>query len=99
MSIQSFRDQATVDIYQGSNTKKARQRLPVDRHDKARRMLDRLDKSETIDEIEATPGYQLKQLSGDREGQVAIRVDDQYRICFYWKNSDTHAVEITDYHD
>lgn len=99
MSIRSFRDQATLDIYQGANTKRARRALPVELHEKAWRMLDRIEKAETIGEIEATPGYRLKPLAGDREGQISVRINEQYRICFYWRNAGAHAVEITDYHD
>lgn len=99
MSIESFRNKGTLEIYQGSNTKRARQLLPVELHDKARRMMDRLDKAEGIREVEATPGYQLKRLSGDREDQVSIRISDQYRICFFWVDGDAHAVEIVDYHE
>lgn len=98
MSIKSFGNRATLDVYQGKNTKEARGILPSELHDKARRMLDRLDKAEGIQEVEATPGYQLKRLSGDRENQVSIRINDQYRICFYWVDNDAHAVEIVDYH-
>lgn len=59
MSIKSFGNEGTLDIYQGRNTKDARGVLRVELHGKARRMMDRLEKAEGIREVEATPGYQL----------------------------------------
>ena len=44
------------------------------------------------------PGNRLKSLKGDRKGQYSIRINDQWRICFRWKNGDAWSVEITDYH-
>jgi proteic killer suppression protein len=44
------------------------------------------------------PGLRLEKLSGDRAGQYSIRINDQFRICFHWRNGDAYDVEITDYH-
>ncbi len=44
------------------------------------------------------PGLRLEKLSGDRAGQYGIRVNDQFRICFHWRDGDACDVEITDYH-
>ena len=44
------------------------------------------------------PANRLEKLSGDREGQYSIRVNDRYRICFVWEDGDAYAVEIVDYH-
>ena len=44
------------------------------------------------------PGLRLEKLSGDREGQYSIRINDQYRICFEWRDDGAYDVEITDYH-
>jgi proteic killer suppression protein len=44
------------------------------------------------------PGNRLEALAGDRRGQHSIRVNDQYRICFVWKDGDAKDVEIVDYH-
>ena len=43
-------------------------------------------------------GNHLEQLKGDRKGQFSIRINDQYRICFAWKNDQAEQVEIVDYH-
>ena len=44
------------------------------------------------------PGLRLEALKGDRKGQYSIRINDQYRICFEWRDGDAHEVEIVDYH-
>jgi proteic killer suppression protein len=44
------------------------------------------------------PGNRLETLRGDREGQSSIRINDQWRICFVWRDGETWAVEIVDYH-
>ena len=49
-------------------------------------------------DLAAIPGNQLEALTGDRKGQYSIRINDQYRICFRWKDGDAFDVEITDYH-
>jgi proteic killer suppression protein len=44
------------------------------------------------------PGLQVEALKGDRKGQYSIRINDQFRICFEWRDGDAHNVEIVDYH-
>jgi len=51
-----------------------------------------------LEELRVPPGNRLEKLSGDREGQHSIRINDQWRICFSWRNGDAYDVEITDYH-
>jgi toxin HigB-1 len=62
------------------------------------RKLDQVDSVTTIDELAVPPGNHLEKLTGDREGQYSIRINDQYRICFEWSESDAEEVEIVDYH-
>lgn len=64
----------------------------------ARRRLEYLDSVSTLAEMAAVPGYHLEALRGDRRGQHSIRVNDQWRICFTWKEGEAHDVEIVDYH-
>jgi toxin HigB-1 len=52
----------------------------------------------TIDELAIPPGNHLEKLTGDREGQYSIRINDQYRICFEWSELGAKEVEIVDYH-
>ena len=51
-----------------------------------------------INDLRVPPANRLEKLSGDREGQYSIRINDQWRICFEWKSGDAFNVEITDYH-
>jgi len=57
-----------------------------------------LDAAETLEDLRVPPGNRLEKLSGDRRGQYSIRINDQWRICFDWRNGDAYEVEITDYH-
>ena len=51
-----------------------------------------------LSELARAPGNHLERLSGNRAGQRSIRINDQWRTCFVWRNGDAHAVEIVDYH-
>ncbi len=64
----------------------------------ARRKLLYLHRARVLEDLKAPPGNQLEALKGDRKGQHSIRVNDQWRICFIWKDGDAHGVEIVDYH-
>jgi toxin HigB-1 len=64
----------------------------------AQRKLLILDAAETPEDLRSPLGNRLERLSGRRRGQYSIRVNDQWRICFRWRDGDAHDVEITDYH-
>jgi proteic killer suppression protein len=64
----------------------------------ARRKLDQLNRVRDLQELAAPPGNRLERLRGDRQGQYSIRINDQYRVCFYWRSGDADEVEIADYH-
>ena len=96
--IRSFGDQATEDLFNGRNSKVARQRLPRSLWKVAARKLDALDQAEIMDDLRVPPGNRLEALRGDRRGQHSIRINDQYRICFRWTDSGPVDVEIVDYH-
>ena len=64
----------------------------------ARKKLLMLDRSVTLGDLRVPPGNRLEALRGDRAGQHGIRVNDQWRICFVWRQADAYDVEITDYH-
>ena len=51
-----------------------------------------------LDDLKAPPGNRLETLKGDRAGQHSIRVNDQWRVCFVWRDGGAHDVEVTDYH-
>jgi proteic killer suppression protein len=64
----------------------------------AQRKLALLDAAEELGDLRAPPGNHLEKLSGDREGQHSIRINDRWRICFSWRDGDAVDVEIADYH-
>ncbi|WP_291825993.1 type II toxin-antitoxin system RelE/ParE family toxin [Bosea sp. (in: a-proteobacteria)] len=63
-----------------------------------RRKLLLLHAAAGLDDLRVPPGNRLEALKGDRAGQHSIRVNDQWRICFIWKEGEAHDVEIVDYH-
>ena len=57
-----------------------------------------LNNATNLNDLRTPPGNRLEALSGDRQGQYSIRINDQWRICFVWDRSDAYEVEIVDYH-
>lgn len=57
-----------------------------------------LDAAERLEDMAVIPGNRLEALSGDRSGQHSVRINDQWRICFVWRNGAAENVEIVDYH-
>ncbi len=57
-----------------------------------------LNNAEDVNDLRVPPGNRLEKLSGDREGQHSIRINDRYRVCFVWEDGDAYDVEIVDYH-
>ena len=75
--------------------------LPQGRGDptiSARMKLEILDAAEALQDLRIPPGNRLEKLSGDRAGQHSIRINDQWRICFIWRQENAYDVEIVDYH-
>jgi len=64
----------------------------------ARRKLDQLNQASELGDLSKPPGNKLERLKGDRRGQQAIRINDQFRICFRWTREGPEKVEIVDYH-
>jgi len=73
-------------------------KLPADVQRRAHRKLLLLDAAQRLDELRLPPGNRLERLAGDRAGQHSIRINDQWRICFRWKEGDAYDVEVCDYH-
>ena len=96
--ILSFADQATEDIFNGKNSASARRVCPQTIWRVAARKLDQLDSATKIIDLRISLGNRLEALSGDREGQHSIRINDQYRICFRWTDAGPEDVQIVDYH-
>ncbi len=96
--IGSFADQGTEDVFDGVSSKEARAACPVDLWAVARRKLTQINRVSELAELAVPPGNRLERLKGDRAGQYSIRINDQYRVCFRWKDGYADEVEITDYH-
>ncbi len=96
--INSFKDQASEDIYNGKASRLARKTCPQTIWRIAARKLDQLDAVIALEELKIPPGNRLEALSGNRKGQYSIRINEQYRICFTWGDTGPEDVEITDYH-
>ena len=92
--IVSFGSNETERVWQG----RASRRLPADIQDRALRKLRQLDASRTVEDLRNPPGNRLEGLKGPRAGQMSIRINDRWRICFRWVDHDAHDVEIVDYH-
>lgn len=96
--IRSFRNNATADIFNGVNSKAARNLIPPTLWRAVVRELDLLDSAERLVDLRIPPGNRLEALRGDRQGQYSIRNNEQYRICFIWTDIGPAEVEIVDYH-
>ena len=72
--------------------------MPRDIQQVALRKLRMINNAKNINDLRIPPANRLEKLSGNREGQHSIRINDQWRICFVWRDGDAHDVEITDYH-
>jgi proteic killer suppression protein len=93
--IRSFANKQTEDVFNGFVPKG----LPADIIRRAWIKLDLIDSVGVVTDLRVPPGNRLEKLSGDREGEWSIRINDQWRVCFAWRE-DTNAydVEIVDYH-
>ena len=92
--IRSFRCSDTERLFHGERTR----RFPPDIVERARMRLQRLNAAIRVEDLRVPPSHRLELLKGDRAGQWSIRVNDQWRLCFAWKDGDAWLVEIVDYH-
>ncbi len=92
--IRSFKSKETEKIFHRRRSRK----LPQTIQQVALRKLRMLNRAMTLQDLRVPPANHLEKLSGGRAGQHSIRVNDQWRICFEWKNGDAYKVEIVDYH-
>nr|WP_280116220.1 type II toxin-antitoxin system RelE/ParE family toxin [Leucobacter viscericola] len=67
-------------------------------HQVALRKLRQVGSAESLDDLRIPPGNRLEQLRGDRAGQYSVRINNQWRICFVWTDTEPEEVEIVDYH-
>jgi proteic killer suppression protein len=94
MMIVSFKDKTDEAVAIG----KAPKGFPADLVRSAQRKLCMIEHASELRDLRSLPGNRLEALKGDRAGQHSIRINDQWRVCFVWKNDGAHEVEIADYH-
>jgi toxin HigB-1 len=92
--IASFKSDDTELLWRSGKSR----RIPATLRNAAARKLMILNAALALENLLVPPGNQLEKLKGDRRGQNSIRVNDQYRICFVWRDGNAHEVEIVDYH-
>ena len=92
--IKSFRDADTERLWKEGRPR----RLPASLRKPALKKLQMLNAAGVAGDLAVPPGNRLERLRGDREGQHSIRINDQYRICFVWRDGNAYDVEVTDYH-
>lgn len=91
--IRSFRGKEAQALFEGQSSRRLRQIARV-----AQRKLMQLHAAHLLRDLTIFPGNRLEPLKGDRKGQHSIRINDQFRICFIWRDGDAFDVEIVDYH-
>jgi proteic killer suppression protein len=91
--IKSFRSKETAQLHARQHVKRFRGFERV-----AQRKLRQLDITTELRDLASPPGNRLEALKSDREGLHSIRINDQWRICFVWRDGDAYDVEIVDYH-
>ena len=91
--IVSFRDKDTEALASGVRVRRFAAFESV-----ARRKLRQLEIAGRLEDLKVPPGNRLEALKGDRTGQMSIRINDQYRVCFIWTQAGPEDVEIVDYH-
>ena len=91
--IRSFASRDTEELFEGGARRKFRSfRAQADRK------LQMLDSAKDLNDLRVPPGNRLEKLGGDRRGQHSIRINEQWRICFRWRDDGAWDVEIVDYH-
>jgi|TARA_A100001037_G_scaffold43852_1_gene34921 proteic killer suppression protein len=92
--IHSFKDREAEKLFSRQRSRK----IPANIQQVALRKLRMLNRSTTLQDLTVPPANRLEKLKGDRKSQYSIRINEQWRICFLWKNGDVYDVEIVDYH-
>lgn len=92
--IRSFGDKRTAAIFAGYAVRD----LPLQIQRRARAKLLAIDAARQLNDLRVPPGNRLEVLHGHRQSQHSIRINDQWRICFVWRNGEAWNVEVVDYH-
>jgi proteic killer suppression protein len=91
--IRTYRSAETRELFEGKRVKRWMHVEAV-----AMRKLAMLARAQSLEDLRIPPANRLEALKGDRKGQHSIRINDQFRLCFTWKDGDAYDVEIVDYH-
>ena len=92
--MERFKDRRTEQLFNGQPAR----RLPADIQRRARMRLQRVVAAMTLTDLLTPPSHRLESLHGDRAGQYSIRINHQWRICFYWTGGGAMEIEVVDYH-
>ena len=92
--IKTFKNRYTAAVFLRNETRKFGPNVSQVAAEKLRT----LDQAANLDVLGLIPGNRLEALKGDRKGQFSIRINSQFRVCFYWRNGHAYEVEIVDYH-
>lgn len=92
--IESFRDKTTAAVFHGEFPGRLQRDVAI----RARGKLLMIDAALKLEDLRSPPGNRLEALKGSRSGQHSIRINDQFRICFIWRDGNVFEVEIADYH-
>jgi toxin HigB-1 len=92
--IKSFKCKETEKIWRGIKSRK----LPTSIQERMLRKLRQLNASSCLQDLKIPPSNHLERLDGSRKEQYSIRINDQWRLCFEWKNNDSYEAEAVDYH-
>ena len=91
--IRTFADKETRSLWERQSVKRFRAFERI-----ALRKLVQVDAASSLDDLRFPPGNRLEALKGERRGQMSLRINDQWRICFRWSDGGVEGVEIVDYH-
>jgi toxin HigB-1 len=92
--IRSFADRQTERLFRGRRSRA----VPTDIRERAQAKLVAIHIATNVEELRVPPGNRLEKLRGDREAQWSVRINQQYRVCFFFEGGDAYDVEVTDYH-
>ena len=93
--IKSFADKSTKEFW---DTGKSQGMPPANLRRSSKKKLAMIHAASRVEDLRIPPGNRLEELHDDREGQHSVRINDQFRVCFVWRDGDAYDVEITDYH-
>lgn len=95
--IRNFKSKAAEDIFDGV-TSRASRKIPIDLHEKIRRLFDQINAATKIETLRIPPGNHLEKLKDNLKNYWSVRVNKQWRVIFIWENGDVINIDVVDYH-